>query len=210
MLHISLDSNVYPYVAVSVWQLIKNGSGWIIRQVHELPAKDPINTGTKAGKNVGEWLKQIDYNQRVMVYGDRSTKNRNNINDDKKSFFDLFIEGIKNEGYRIEDKMPKSAPVVTTVADFVNAIFAGEVAGLSIEIAEHCRESINDYIETKTDKEGSMLKFRIKHPTIEGLSFEPHGHLTDTLKDFIVQAFPVEFAAFTNKKKGVGIKALSF
>lgn len=210
MVHISLDSNVYPYVAVSVWQLIKNGTGWIIRQVHELPAKDPINTGTKSGKNVGEWLKRIEYTQRVMLYGDRSTKNRNNIDDEKRSFFELFVEGIKGEGFTVEDKMPKSAPVVTTVADFVNAIFAGEVPGLGIEIAEHCRESINDYIETKTDKNGNMLKTRIKHPTIEGLMFEPHGHLTDTLKDFITQAFPVEFNAFINKKKGLGVRALNF
>ncbi|WP_219222365.1 terminase family protein [Pedobacter antarcticus] len=209
MFHISLDSNVYPHIAVTVWQLVKKGSGWIIRQVHELPAADPINTGTKAGKNVGEWLKSVDYKQRVKIYGDRSTKNRNNIDDNKKSFFQLFTEGISNEGFIIEDCMLKGAPVVSTIADFVNSIFAGEIPGLSIEIAEHCRESINDYIETKTDKDGSMLKVRVKHPTIEGLSYEKNGHLTDTLKDFIVSAFNKEYLQFINKKKALGIRALS-
>lgn len=209
MLHISLDSNVYPHIAVTIWQLIKKGTGWIIRQVHELPAADPINTGTKAGKNVGEWLTSIGYNQRVKIYGDRSTKNRNNIDDEKKSFFQLFTEGITKEGHKTEDCMLPNAPVVSTIADFVNGIFAEEIPGLSIEIAEHCRESINDYIETKTDKDGSILKVRVKHPTIEGLTYEKNGHLTDTLKDFIVSAFNTEYKTFINKKKGLGIKSLS-
>lgn len=209
IIHVSIDNNVYPYIAVTVWQLIKNGTGWIIRQVHELPAEDPFNTATKAGKNVGQWLNSIEYRQRVMIYGDKSTKSRNTISDDKKSFFQLFTEGMCNEGFKFDDKMLNNAPVVSTIADFVNAIFAGEIPGISFEIAEHCRKSINDYIETKTDKDGSMLKVRTKHASIEGLSYEKNGHLTDTLKDFIVSAFHTEYLAFINKKKGLGVRALS-
>ena len=209
MICISLDSNVYPYVAVTIWQIIVNGNNKIIRQVHELPAADPINTGTKAGKSVGQWLTGIAYNQRVKVYGDRSTKNRNNIDENKKSFFALFTEGIAKEGFRIEDCMLNNAPVVSTIADFVNAIFAGEIPGLSIEVAEHCKTSINDYIETKTNENGGILKVRVDHPTIPKLSYEKNGHLTDTLKDFIVSAFNAEYHAFLAKKKGIGIRGLS-
>ncbi|MEJ2905061.1 terminase family protein [Pedobacter panaciterrae] len=209
MLHISMDSNVYPYIAVTVWQLVKNGTGWKIRQVHELPAADPINTGTMAGRHVGEWLNAIEYKQRVMIYGDRSTKNRNNIDENKKSFFQLFTEAIIKEGFRIEDKMLPNAPPVSTIADFVNAILAGEIPGLEIEIAEHCRESINDYIETKTDKDGSMLKVRVPHPTIEKLTYEKNGHLTDTFKDFIVSAFNKEYLAFLSKRKKSNLSSLS-
>lgn len=208
MLHVSLDSNVYPYIAVTVWQLVPKGLGWTIKQVNELPAIDPINTATKAGKNVGEWLNRIGYTQRIMQYGDRTTKNRNNIDDDKKTFYDLFTQGIIKEGFRIEDKMLKFAPPVAGIADFVNAIFAGEIPGLEIEIGENCKESINDYIETKTDPNGAMLKKRITDP-ITKISYEPHGHLTDTLKDFIVAAFHAEYLAFINKKKSLGIRALS-
>lgn len=209
MLCVSLDSNVYPYVAVTVWQIIAEGNGRLIRQVHELPASDPINTGTKAGKNVGEWLNSINYNQRVKVYGDKSTKSRNNIDDNKRSFFALFTEGIAKEGFRIEDCMLSHAPVVSTIADFVNAILAGEIPGLRIEIAEHCKTSINDYIETKTNENGGILKARVKHPTIDKLTYEKNGHLTDSFKDFIVSAFHTEYLAFINKKKSLGIRALS-
>lgn len=210
MMHISLDSNVFPYIAVTVWQLIKEPAGWLIKQVNELPAVDPLNTASKAGKNVGEWLAKIGYKQaRIMQYGDRSTRNRNNIDDNKKTFYDLFTEAISKEGFRIEDKMLKAAPPVAGIADFVNAILAGEVPGLRIEIGENCKESINDYIETKTDKDGTMLKKRITDPKT-GISYEPHGHLTDTLKDFIVSAFNKEYQAFiNNKKKSIGIRAFS-
>ncbi len=201
LMHISIDSNVYPYIAVTVWQLVRNGSGWIIRQVNELPAADPINTASKSGHHVGKWLKNIDYKQRVLIYGDRSTKNRNNIDENKKSFFELFTEGIAKEGFKIEDKMLSSAPPVASIADFVNAIFAGEINGLSIEIGENCKESINDYIETKTDKDGTMLKKRETDPKTK-ISYEPHGHLTDTLKDFIVSAFNEEYKRFLNKPIG--------
>ncbi|RZJ91873.1 MAG: hypothetical protein EOO20_03795 [Chryseobacterium sp.] len=209
MMCISLDSNVYPHIAVTCWQISEKGSGKIIKQVHELPAEDPINTGTKAGENVGKWLKSIGYNQRVKIYGDRSTKNRNNIDDNKKSFFALFTEAIAKEGFIIEDCMLNNAPVVSTIADFVNAIFAKEVPGLEIEVGEHCKKSINDYIETKTNENGGILKVRVKHPTIDKLTYEKNGHLTDTLKDFIVSAFHTEYLAFINKKKGLGVRALS-
>ena len=208
LMHISIDSNVYPYIAVTVWQFDRNGIGWKIKQVHELPAVDPINTATKAGKNVGDWLNKIGYTSRVLIYGDKSTKARNNIDDNKKSFFDLFTEAISKEGFKIEDKMLKSAPPVAGIADFCNAIFAGEIPSLSYEIGENCKESINDYIETKTDKDGAMLKKRITDPKTK-VSYEPNGHLTDTLKDMTISAFHAEYLAFINKKKSLGVRALS-
>jgi len=200
IIHVSIDSNVYPHIAATVWQLIKNGTGWIIRQVGEVPAADPDNTASRAGKKMCSYLRKIDYKGAVYLYGDRSTKSRNNIDDDKRSFFQIYNEQLIKSGFRTEDKMPSSMPSVPSVADFVNAIFDGDVPGLSIEIGEHCKESINDYIETKVDKDGTMLKSRINHPTIPKLTYEKNGHLTDTLKDFIVQAFPDEYKSYLNSK----------
>jgi hypothetical protein len=53
-----------------------------------------------------------------------------------------------------------------------------------------------------------MLKKRITDPKTK-VSYEPHGHLTDTFKDFMVSAFHTEYLAFINKKKGLGIRSLS-
>lgn len=200
-LHISVDSNVYPYISVTIWQLIK-GERWEIRQIHELPCIDPDNTASRAGKNVAKYLKSIQYTQRVLLYGDRSTKNRNNIDDDKRSFFQIFKENIEGEGFRTEDKMLNYSPSVSTIGDFVNAIFNYELDFAEIEIDESCKKSIGDYIETKTDRDGSILKKRITDPKT-GVSYEPNGHLTDTLKDFIVQAFKKEFDAYENRFKQI-------
>jgi hypothetical protein len=132
------------------------------------------------------------------MYGDRSTKNRDNIDDNKMSFYQIFTDAIKKYGYQIEDKFLNLAPPVSMIADFVNAIFDQTLDFAEIEISEKCKVSINDYIETKQDKDGSMLKKRIEDKILN-VSYEPHGHLTDTLKDFIVQAFYPEFNKFQNR-----------
>jgi hypothetical protein len=201
-LFVSIDSNVYPYISMTFWQLIKrDDGGWKIRQVHEICAEDPDNTASRAAKKAVEWLNDMGYVQRLVMHGDRSTKNRNNIDDKKRSFFQIVNETFINAQFQTEDKVLSFAPPVSSIADFVNAIFEGKVPGLEIEINEDCKKSIADYIETKTDKDGTILKVRIPHPTIPGLTYEKNGHLTDTLKDFIVQAFYPEYQAFVNRHK---------
>ncbi len=201
-IHISIDSNVYPHIAITVWQLVRNGAGWRVRQIDELPASDPENTASRAGKKIVNYLQRINYTGQVYLYGDKSTKSRNNIDDEKRSFFQIVNEQI-NKQFRTIDKMPTAMPPAASAADFVNAIFDGEINMITIEIGENCKVSINDYIETKADKDGSMLKVRVKHPTIQGLTYEEHGHLTDTLKDFITQAFADEFKKYLNSKKKI-------
>jgi hypothetical protein len=138
-MHVSIDSNVYPHIAISVWQLVKTDGGWIIRQVEELPAADPENTASRAGKKVSEWLQEIGYNHRVFLYGDKSTKARNNIDESKRSFFDIFRDVLQKDGFRTEDKMPRSMPVVSSVADFVNAVLKSAYQGYQLKSASTAR-----------------------------------------------------------------------
>jgi hypothetical protein len=195
--HISIDSNVFPHIAISCFQLIEDGN-WKIRLIDELHATDPENTASQAGKKIVRWLYSIGYSQSVFLYGDRSTKNRNNIDDDKRSFFQIIDETIKNSGFRTVDKMLSYAPPVASIGDFVNAIFAKELDFAEIEINEKCKIAINDYIETKTDKDGTILKKRITDP-ISKVSYEPNGHTVDNLKDFIVQAFYDEYQKYMSR-----------
>lgn len=204
-IHVSIDSNVYPYIAISVFQLIKDGDKWIIRQIDELPASDPDNSAQRAGKKIAKYLE--GYNQPVFIYGDRSTKSRNNIDDNKRSFFQIINESIKSEGFVTVDKMDKHAPSVASIGDFVNAIFDGIINNIQIEIGENCKASISDYIETKTDKDGSILKKRVTDPKTK-VSYEPHGHLTDCLKDFIYQAFLDEYNSWI--KRFDSVKSFSY
>lgn len=211
--NISIDSNVYPYIAITIWQkVIIKGEKMRIRQVHELPAEDPENTASQAGLKIARWLKAQDYTEKVFLYGDRSTKNRNNIDDDKRSFFQIINETLINNGFRTEDKILNAPPSVSSVGDFVNAVLSGEMDFGVIEINKFCIHSINDYQQTKKDDNGNMLKLRIKHPSVEGATYEKNGHLTDTFKDFIVQSFYAEYMKYINKNtqlKPGGISEIS-
>lgn len=203
-LFMSIDSNVYPYITLTFWQLIKtDAGGWIIRQVWEICAEDPFNTASRAARLAIKWLKEIGYNLTLRLHGDKSTKNRNNIDDKKRSFFQIVNETIQNEKFLTKDCILVDPPPVDSIADFVNAIFSNDIPDLSIEIHEECKKSIGDYIATKTDKDGSMLKKRVPHPTIEGLTYEENGHNTDTLKDFIIQAFRTEYEKYVNRHKNL-------
>jgi len=197
-LHVSFDSNVYPYIAIGIFQFIRNGDGWIIRMIDELPAIDPENTASRAGQKIGKYLKDRGYNQQVFLYGDRSTKARNNIDDNKRSFFEIMDENIKKNGFITRDCMDNAAPPVASIADFVNAILNGEINGLTVEIGENCKTAIGDFIETKTDKDGTMLKKRVTDPRTK-VSYEPNGHFVDLFKDMIYQAFRKEYAKYLNR-----------
>lgn len=202
--HISIDSNVMPYIALTAWQLEKTDTGgWLIDQVDEFPAGDPDNTASRAGQKIVRWLRGKNYTGSVYLYGDRSTKSRNNIDDSKRSFFQIVEEQIRAAGFRTVDKMLNYAPAPHSIADFINAILDGQIPALEIRIGKNCHQTIADIIQTKTDKDGNMLKAKVPYPGEETGSFEKNGHLTDTFKDFMVQAFNNEYTNYTNRHKKI-------
>lgn len=198
-IHISIDSNVLPYIAITAWQIEKNNDIWTFKQIHDIPARDPYNTARKAGVKLGKWLKSIHYNDRyIFLYGDPTTNARNNIDDNKKSFLDLFIEGLKSEGYESDKRFYKKAPNVASTGDFINAVLEGKIHNIKIVIGETCKESINDYLETKQDKDGGLSKKRVTDP-ISKLSYEEHGHLLDSFRYVFCKVFENEFNKFNNR-----------
>lgn len=192
LIHVSIDSNVLPYIAVSLFQITKTEDKYTAKLIQILPARDPINTARKSGHNVGKYLKSIGYNDLLYIYGDPTTKNRNNIDDNKKSFYQLFCEGLQEHKYSSQNKMNKSNTSVSSMGQFINAIFEGAIPDIEIQISKTCTEAITDYIETKKDIDGGILKKRETDP-ITKATYEPHGHFSDNLKDFICQAFKTQF-----------------
>ena len=186
---------------MSVWQLPKDGDKFKIRQIHELPAIEPENTATRAGKKLVNWLNSIGYIHKAYLYGDKSTKNRNNIDDNKRTFFMIIMEALLNAGFKVEDKILSGPPPVHSIGEFVNAILSGELEFAEIEINQSCITSVTDYQNVKKDENGNILKVRVKHPTIDDVTYEKDGHFTDTFKDFIIQAFFTQYQAFVNRHK---------
>lgn len=207
----SIDNNVFPYCALTFWQICKIDDIYYCRQIGENPARPPENSAYGLAKNIIAMLRRLNYRvtgQFVGICGDRSTKNLNTIDVKKRSFFQIVNEQVKRGGFRVEDKFLSFAPSPSAIADFINAIFNDDVPNIQIEIDDRCGESIKDYGITKADKDGNILKIR-KADYEGGPAYEHNGHLTDTAKDFIVQAMFPEFERFCNRHQELEAGGLS-
>ena len=193
-IHISIDNNVLPYIAVSFWQVFMDTK--TIRQIDELPCIEPYNTASRAGEKTLNRLCKYGYKGVVLIYGDASTKSRNTIDENKRSFYDLFEEQIKDK-YVVRDRIPKSNTSVAMKGEFINALY-NNWQEWKIEISEKCKYSISDYVDVKTSKDLTILKKKYNDKQLN-CTYEINGHFSDTKKDFICECLNAEFASFQNK-----------
>jgi phage terminase large subunit len=193
-IHLSCDQNAMPYVSITAWQIVERN----IRQINEFPCRHPDNNAIKSAKKVIKWLDTIQYNDVVYVYGDPSGNNRNTIDENGRSFYDLFISTLEDAGYIVVRRIGKAHPEVARSAEFINDIYEFEYGGYSITIGDNCTTSIYDYISAKEDKDGSMLKAKIKDK-VTGVSFEPIGHISDTKRYIICSMLNAEYLEYKSK-----------
>lgn len=197
--HISVDSNVLPYITCTYWQVAVDGDRYEVRQIWETCAESPNNTVRKAAKLVSKRLHEMEVD-RVILHGDASTKAANNIDDEKRSFHDLFIDTLQKCGIEVEDKVSNRNPSVPMSGEFINAIFDGILPGLSIVIGDTCKISIEDYQSVQKDVNGAILKTKVKNPTTKQ-TYEAHGHISDTFRYIIADTLREQFLAFSNRRK---------
>lgn len=197
--HLSVDNNVLPFISVSYWQASfeKITDIW---QFGETCAGNPNNTVRKASKLVAHHLHSIGYTDRIYLHGDASTKASNTIDEEKRSWLDLFIDTLQKEGYEVDDKICGKNPSVAMTAEFINAIFDGQIPGVRLAIDDHCTNSIEDYMSVQKDANGGMLKPRIKDKTTMQV-YERHGHLSDTMRYLVYDLCRDEFVVFSNRRK---------
>ena len=198
-IHITIDNNALPYISIGFWQTVEAEGRYIDTQIHEIAARDPFNTVTKAAEMAVKYLNDIDYSDKLFLYGDQTTKANNTIDDEKRSFFDKFKEKLE-EGYIVEDRMPKSNPSVSMTGEFINAIYSGDYPGIEVRINENCKISIDDYNMTKKDVNGGILKKRIKDK-LTGQSYEEYGHFSDTKRYFIAELHKEAYTQFSLRRK---------
>lgn len=198
-IHLSIDSNVLPYISISYWQ-IDFGKGKHLWQFSETAAENPNNTVRRSARLVAERLHKFGYAGKVYLHGDASTKSANNIDEEKRSFHDLFISMLNEKGFEVEDMIASSNPSVSMSGEFINAIFEGNIPGLSITIGDNCRVSMEDYQSVQKDANGGILKTRVKNKmTMQ--TYEEHGHFSDTFRYVVCDLMREEFIAFSNKRK---------
>lgn len=197
--HISVDSNVLPYISCTYWQISLDGGKKHIRQIGETCADSPNNTVRKAAKLVAKRLHEMGVDK-VILHGDASTRAANNINDEKRSFHDLFIDTMQKEGIEVIDKVSNKNPSVPMSGEFINAIFDAVLPGLQITIDENCKVSTEDYMSVQKDVNGGILKTKVKNK-ITMQTYEEHGHISDTFRYVVVDMLREEFLLFSNRRK---------
>lgn len=197
--HLSVDSNVLPYISISFWQIAIDSSQKQIRQIDEICAESPNNTVRKAARLTAKRLQAMGV-CKVILHGDASTRAANNIDDEKRSFHDLFIDTLQKEGIEVEDKVSNRNPSVPMSGEFINAIYDNNLPEISIIIGENCHMSTEDYMSVQKDVNGGILKTKVKN-RITMQTYEEHGHLSDTKRYVVVDMLHEEFFAFSNRRK---------
>lgn len=206
-IHISVDNNFLPYITTTFWQ-IDLTDGTHIGQIDEVLASPPFNDVRKSAKLVADKLKEYhgkisapqDGNLQVILHGDASTRAANTIDEEKRSFLDLFIDTLVKEGIDIEDNVGNKNPSVPMSGQFINAIFDSLIEDVSITIGDNCKTSIDDYLAVQKDVNGAILKTREKNKTT-GQTYEKQGHISDTFRYIVCDVLADEFTLFTNKRK---------
>ncbi len=198
-IHVSVDNNVLPYISISLWQYV-NEDGHHISQFDEICAESPDNTVKRAGKCLADRLRQLRYFDKLYLHGDASTRAANTIDDEKRSWLDLFIFTLEREGVEVVDCVGDKNPSVAMTGEFINAILEGEVPGIDITIGKDCSNSIEDYLSVQKDANGAILKTKVKNKTTNQ-TYEEHGHLSDCFRYVVHDLLREEFILFCNRRK---------
>lgn len=192
--HVSVDNNVLPYITTTIWQYDINTK--TVSQIAEVCAEDPENTASRAGELVAEYLHSLGV-EKVYLHGDVTTKAASTIDDEKRSFFDKYMEKLAD--FDVEDCTGNSNPSVRASGEFVNALFDGW-GGFTLGIDESCKHSIEDYLSVKKDVNGGLLKVRVKD-SVTKQSYEQYGHCTDTARYVLCDILKSEYTSYSLRRK---------
>ena len=200
-IHLCMDSNVLPFVTATMFQKeYKPDDVQQVTQIGELPIESPNNSARKAARVIAKHLRAIGYTEKVYLHGDASGKAANTIDDNNRSFFDLVIDELEHEGFAVEDCVCDKNPSVATTGEFINAVWDGRVPGVSIRIDDGCVTSIDDYQAVQKDENGAIAKQRVKDPVTK-LTYEPHGHCSDTLRYACFDLLRPQYTEFSMGRK---------
>lgn len=184
--HVSFDFNVVPYMTATLWQMKfdTERKRYLIRAFDEFCLENPLNsTPALCRAIISKWdnlIKKTGF----FYYGDYSGKARNTISEEFKNQYAVIEEFFKAYISNYSD-MVRPNTLHVTRRDFCNKMLFGSFP-IDIEIHERCVKLRGDLEFVKEDANGKKLKTKI---TVEGVSFEEHGHTSDTMDYFLCSAF---------------------
>lgn len=193
-LHISIDENVRPYLPLVVIQTKDNN----INVIDEILGKSPNNNIIdliKIFSNKYERFKE----QKLFIYGDATSRRNDARTEDGYNLFGIMVAELEKNGWKdVSVRVKPSNPSVAQSGRFVNTLLAG-MTKYTFNVNEDCISTINDFLYTKEDKDGNIMKEKVKDK-INGTTYEKFGHLSDACRYFIIKYLEEEYDNQTGRK----------
>jgi len=200
---LSCDENVNPYLPWTIWQI----KGKHAQQIDEIFMEDPKNRVVYAAK---EFMNRYPIHDvaGLFVGGDRTSIKEDTKKEKGENYFTDIMRELKD--YRPNLKIQSVNPSVVQSGNFINDIYSGNsTSGITIGInGTKCKKSVYDYQYTLEASDGSIHKSTKKHPVTK-VTYQEFGHASDCKRYLITHNFATEYLAFINKKKSLGVRALS-
>lgn len=191
-IHLSFDFNLVPYITCTCWQMKMIEGRWKVRCFDEFCLPNPKNNSEDLSHGILGKYKNLLKNG-LFIYGDYSGKTDNTVSKSIRNDFDMIqkvlAQFITNYTMRvITNKLHRKR------RQLMNSIFGGHPeVPVDVEYHERCVETISDYEHTKENPDGGKLKTKV---TVNGRTYEEHGHTSDSGDYFFSSAFNTYFDKF--------------
>ena len=192
-IHVSFDENVNPYITATVFQLTNETE---LKQINEFCLESPNNTVRKLCESIARTYR--NHSSGLFIYGDATSKKADTKLEKGHNFFTLIRDYLKT--FRPTLRVPASNPSVVMRGNFINQIFDKGFEGITITIDRSCKNSIEDYNNTKESSDGKKAKTKVKHPKT-GVSYEQHGHTSDANDYLICEIFKSQFRTYSTGRR---------
>jgi hypothetical protein len=200
-LHISWDDNVNPYLPCGIFQVHKKPVGYQIQMIDEIAGVTPNNTITAVCK---EFIRRYPAHATgLIIYGDATADKEDTKLEKGFNFFRLIKDALAM--YRPQLRVSNSNPSVYMRGMWLNTVLDKEIGGLSVVIDESCKKTVNDFVLTKEDRDGTKLKAMETDPKTK-VRYQKVGHFTDLFDYLMCTAFMAEFISY---QKGGVIPSIS-
>ena len=181
-LHLTLDFNVVPYMAATVWQIQKKGNVYECHGLGELVLKHPKNSTEDMCYEFLQEYKDYLHNG-VIIYGDATGRARKTSS--KKTDY-MIIEQIIGSRI-IEIRVPRANPIPNERHTFMNRMLWGTFP-IKLFVHPDMKYTRQDFTHVLEDGERRKIKEKGRDP-VSKQQVEKYGHLSDGIDYFFCEAF---------------------
>ena len=193
-IYLSFDENVNPYFPCAFFQVGNNQKS--IRMIDVLTPKNPNNTVKFMCNEINRKLRVLGHKQPVYIGGD-ATSQKDDVKQEKgHDLFRLIMNELAE--WKPIRRVGQSNPSVTMSTEFFNSILDYNAQGLDFKVDNSCRVAIQDFENTKEDKNGKVDKKTVTDPITKVL-YQPYGHIFDLTRYFLVNTFRSEYENYQAK-----------